>query len=173
MYDVCRPETFKSLSRWIEESELHFSGDSQPVVRYIVANKIDEKELRVVSTETALDFIESVQTSKNSENEGSDLSSKPPHPYHKDFKPAPSDHDNFDTPPPHIDGYYEVSAKNTDGVRNMFVSMVEQIIASGVLDPPQKSSGSRLVNYSSWRIPSFVDLSRPFTETVGNCYPSC
>lgn len=181
---MCRQDTFNALPRWIEETEIHCSGRDQPVVRYIVANKIDEKDIRVVSKETALDFIESIQpvSSKNSSSQNehdSHLKSKKfqPNPYYEEFKTKPNpglttDND-VDTNLASIDGYFEVSAKNTDGVRNMFVSMVEQIIATGCLDPPPIRPASRLGSYSSWAPPAVIDMAQPFTKVAGKCYSSC
>jgi GTPase SAR1 family protein len=177
VYDVCNKDTFDSLPKWIEETEIHSSA-TQPVVRYIVGNKIDEKELRVVSTQQALDFIESIQPLNPNKRMESKEQSKS-QPFYKEYTKANSSSTNNPSPvipqsstrsKPFIDGYFEVSAKNTDGVRNMFVSMVEQIVGSGVLDPPLRPQTSRITNYSSWSVPSLVDLSYPFTKPVEKCY---
>lgn len=177
VYDVCNKDTFDSLPKWIEETEIH-SNATQPVVRYIVGNKIDEKELRVVSTQQALDFIESIQpldSNKRTESKEQPKSQ----PFYKEYAKTNGSSTDTSSPvtpqpstrnKPLIDGYFEVSAKNTDGVRNMFVSMVEQIVDSGVLDPPLKPQTSRIANYSSWSVPSLVDLSYNFTKPVEKCY---
>lgn len=183
VYDVCNQSTFDALPRWIQETEQHCNDRDQPVVRYIVGNKIDETDSRVVSTNTALDFIESMQPKTINEDDDKALSMAkvPTNPYFEEFKAPP--------PPPqatspysgthtdnqaHIDGYFEVSAKSTDGVRNMFVSMVEQIIASGVLDPPPIQPATRLGEYSSYTsmLLSPIDLSKPFTKATTKCYTS-
>lgn len=174
VYDVCRQETFDALPRWIEETEHHCNDRDQPVVRYIVGNKIDEKDLRVVSTQTALDFIEPMTPPL--ENDTPDVPTKPrTNPYFEEFKaPRPSS-SKATSNSAHIDGYFEVSAKSTDGVRNMFVSMVEQIIESGALDPPLMKSVSRLGDYSTWSMPSIpspIDLSKPLINTASKCYAS-
>lgn len=171
---MCRQDTFNALPRWIEETEVHCSGLDKPVVRYIVANKIDEKDIRVVSRDTALTFIESMQQSSPAKENGASSQQSTSEPYYQEFSATNSSISKFiEDSPTHIDGYFEVSAKNSDGVRNMFVSMVEQIIASGVLNPPLLRPASRLGDYSSWAIPSVVDLSRPLSKTVGKCYASC
>lgn len=132
-----------------------------------------------MSTEQALEFIESIQPLDL--NKARKLEHKTEsQPFYTAY--AKTSNTSTSTPAPaapqqptkiksFIDGYFEVSAKNTDGVRNMFVSMVEQIVNSGVLDPSLKPQTSRITDYSSWSVPSLIDISYPFTKKpVEKCY---
>lgn len=159
---MCRKETFESLPKWIEETVLHSDTD-KPVIRYIVGNKIDEKKRRVISTNQALEFIDSTQPKVQLKTSANRRASQP---FHKEYTKS-----EINTNLPHIDGYFEVSAKNTDGVRHMFVTMVEQVIASGALNPKPVDSGSKLTNYT-WPINTIVDLSYPLTKPAEKCYAS-